>query len=195
MRDINWQEDIGYLLKVDYYVIWLTQNTPMVVKTSIFVKATFPRLCVMIQQSVVMGFWTNLILDWWLISQSSTWAQPSSITLSARGVFSRGTFPLIVTAQQLLVTSSSRIFYGYFTCIYYDAINLTTQITIFKKPELWKRKFSTYLTMLPRCSFFSLAFYKRNVFQRTRDNRPMTQVWPVREYFKGTSVMCEEIPH
>lgn len=168
----------------------------MVVKTSIFVKAKFPKsLCNV-----------TAICAYELVDKSDPGPMaykskinlgptPFSITLRARGVFSRGTFPPIVTAQQLLVTSSSRIFCRYFTHVYYNAINLVSLRTIFKTPELQKRKFSTYLTMLHCCSFFSLPFYKGNVFRRTGDNTTMTQVLPVREYFKGTSVMCKEVSH
>lgn len=100
---------------------------------------------------------------------------PSSITWSARGVFPRGTFPLILTAQQLLLTSSSRAFCGSFTHIYYNAVNLVRELFLRHLNDEKENLASTYLTMLYCCSLFSLAFYKGNVFQRTADNRTMTQ--------------------
>lgn len=148
------------------------------------------------QKSVIMSFWTNLILDLWLVSQRSAWGQHLPLPPEVSGgYFQEELVSLVLAAQQFLVTSSSRIFCGYFTHTYYNAINLVSQRIIFKTPELWKRKFSTYLTTLHCCSFFSQAFHKGNVFWRTGDNRTMTQVLPVREYFKGTSVMCKEISH
>lgn len=136
-RDLKWQEDIGYLLKVDYYVIWLTQNTPMVVKTGIFVKAKFPKcLC---NETAICGYELLDKSDPGLMvckSKISLGPAPSSTTVSARGAFARGTFPLIQTAPG---DSASRIFCGCFTHIYYQAIALVSQRTIFKKSELWKK--------------------------------------------------------
>lgn len=91
MRDLKWQEDIGYLLKVDYYVIWLTQKTPLVVKTSVFVKAKFPKsLC---NETAICGY---ELLDksdprpMACKSKIDLGLTPSSITLSARGdIFKR----------------------------------------------------------------------------------------------------------
>lgn len=99
-RDLKWQEDIGYLLRVDYYVIWLTQKTPTVVKTSIFVKAEFPKsLC---NVTAICGYELLDESDPGLMAYKSKinlGQTPFSITLSARGVFSRVTFPLTVTTQ------------------------------------------------------------------------------------------------